>query len=82
VNAKRNGVELYTVTRTTQNEALLWKVAVLGMKKPPCWCRNILPLVHIGILHFSMQEISSGLWSKNFSVLLLDNSVRVSNKKC
>jgi hypothetical protein len=24
----------YTVTRATQNEALLWKIAVLRMKKP------------------------------------------------
>jgi hypothetical protein len=32
----------HTVTRAAQNEALLWKIAVLGMKKAPCWCRNIL----------------------------------------
>jgi hypothetical protein len=25
----------YTVTKANQNEALLWKIAVLGMKKPP-----------------------------------------------
>jgi hypothetical protein len=25
----------HTVTRTTQNEALLWKIAVLGMQKAP-----------------------------------------------
>jgi hypothetical protein len=25
----------YTVTKAAQNEALLWKVAVLGMVKPP-----------------------------------------------
>jgi hypothetical protein len=28
-----HGLPLYTVTRTTQNEALLWKIAVLGMQK-------------------------------------------------
>ncbi len=50
----------YTVTRTTQNEALLWKIAVLGMKKVPCGCRNILPLAHTGTLQSSMMQISSG----------------------
>jgi hypothetical protein len=43
-------------------------------EKAPCWCQNILTLAHIGILHSSMQEISSDLWSKNFYVLLQDNS--------
>jgi hypothetical protein len=25
----------YSVTKANQNEALLWKIAVLGMEKPP-----------------------------------------------
>jgi hypothetical protein len=29
-----------------------------------------------------MLEISSGLWSKTFSVLLRENSGKVSNEKC
>jgi hypothetical protein len=29
-------VEIYTVTKADQNEALLWKIAVLGMEKPRC----------------------------------------------
>jgi hypothetical protein len=33
----------YTVTRATQNEALLWKVAVLGMKKPPVGAGTFCP---------------------------------------
>jgi hypothetical protein len=45
---------MYTVTRATQSEALVWKIAVLGMKKVPCWCRNILFLSHPAILHSSM----------------------------
>ncbi len=68
-----------TVTRTTYNEALLWKIAVLGMKKVPCWCWNILPLVHTDILHPSMLKISSGLRSRTFSVVLQENSGRSSN---
>jgi hypothetical protein len=35
---------IYTVTRTTQNEALLWKITVLGMKKPPVGARTFCPL--------------------------------------
>jgi hypothetical protein len=69
----------HTVTRTTKNEALLWKIAVIGMKKVPCWCCNILPLVHTDILHPSMLEISSGLRSRTFSVVLQENSGRSSN---
>jgi hypothetical protein len=34
----------------------LWKIAVLGMKKP-CWCRNMLSLAHAGILLSSMPEM-------------------------
>jgi hypothetical protein len=29
-----------TVTKANQNEALLSKIAVLGIKKTPCWCRK------------------------------------------
>jgi hypothetical protein len=38
----------YTVTRATQNEALLWKVAVLGMKK-----KTLLVPVHFALRPFS-----------------------------
>jgi hypothetical protein len=31
---------LYTVTRAIQNEALFWKIVVLGMKKNPCWLEH------------------------------------------
>ncbi len=48
-------------------------------EKAPCWWRNILPLAHTGILHSSMLEISSVLWSRTFSVLLQENSVRATN---
>jgi hypothetical protein len=40
---------IYTVTRTTQNEALLLKITDLGIEKAFCWCRNILYLAHTGI---------------------------------
>ncbi len=53
-----------------------------GNEKPPCWCRNILPLAHTDILHSSMLGISSGIWSSAFSVMLQENSVRASNYKC
>jgi hypothetical protein len=33
----------YTVTKATQNEALLWKVAVLGMVKPPVGAGTFCP---------------------------------------
>jgi hypothetical protein len=69
----------HTVTRTIQNEALLWKIAVLGMQKAPRRFWNILSLSHTVILHSSMLEISSGLWSMTFSVLLQENSVRATN---
>jgi hypothetical protein len=35
----------------------LWKIAVLGMKKP-CWCRNMLSLAHASFLLSSMSEMS------------------------
>jgi hypothetical protein len=35
---------LYTVTRTTQNEAVLWKSAGPGMKKPPVGAGTFCPL--------------------------------------
>ncbi len=41
-----------------------------GNEKPPCWCRNILPLAHTDILHSSMLGISSGIWRRTFSVML------------
>jgi hypothetical protein len=41
--------EIHTVTRTTQNEALLWKITDLGIEKTLSWCRNILYLAHTGI---------------------------------
>ncbi len=50
-----------TFTKATQNEALLWKIAVLGMEKIPSWCRNIFYLTHTGILHSSGLEMPSGL---------------------
>jgi len=43
-------------------------IAVLGMKKDPCWGWNIFSLAHTGILHSSMQEMSSGLRSRIFAV--------------
>jgi hypothetical protein len=49
------------------------------MKKPPVGAGNILPLVRTVILYSYMLEISSGLWSKAFSVLLRANSGKVSN---
>ncbi len=36
------------------------------MDKAPCWCGNILSRAHTDILHSSMLEMSSGLWSGNF----------------
>jgi hypothetical protein len=39
-----------TVTKASQNKAFLWKIAVLGMKKPPVGAA--------GILHSSMTEMS------------------------
>jgi hypothetical protein len=35
---------IYTVTRATQNEALLWKITVLGMTKPPVGAGTFCPL--------------------------------------
>jgi hypothetical protein len=72
----------YTVTKATQNEGLLWKVEVLGMAKPPVDAGTFFPSPISGIFHSSILEISSGLWSKTFSVLFHENSVRASNKKC
>jgi hypothetical protein len=45
----------YTVTKANQSEVVLWKIAVLGMKK------SVLVLEHFvtrpcGILHSSMPE--------------------------
>jgi hypothetical protein len=34
----------YTVTKANQNEALLWKIAVLGMEKPPVGAGTFCPL--------------------------------------
>jgi hypothetical protein len=51
---------MYTVTKANQNEALLWKIAVLGMEKSPCWCRNNLSFAHAGILHSSLPKEISG----------------------
>ncbi len=53
-----------------------------GNEKAPCWCRNILPLAHTDILLSSMLEISSGIWSRNITVMLQENSVRSSNYNC
>jgi hypothetical protein len=55
-----------TVTRTTQNEALLWKITNLRIERAPCWCWNILSLAHTGIWHSSMQEMSSSSRSRTF----------------
>jgi hypothetical protein len=33
----------YTVTKANQNEALLWKVAVLGKEKPPVSAGTFFP---------------------------------------
>jgi hypothetical protein len=33
-----------TVTQANQNEALLWKIEVLGMKKPPVGAGTFFPL--------------------------------------
>ncbi len=48
----------YTVTKANQNEALLWKIAVLGTKKSPVGCRKIFSLAQAGMLHSSMPEMS------------------------
>jgi hypothetical protein len=56
----------WTQTRVTQNEVLLWKIAVLGMEKAPFWCWNILSLAHTGYLNPSMPERSSCLRSRTF----------------
>jgi hypothetical protein len=77
--AKQDVGLLYTVTRTTQNEALLWKIAVLGMQKAPRRFWNILSLSHTVILHSSMQEISSGLWSMTFSLRAVAGKFRKSH---
>jgi hypothetical protein len=34
---------VYTVTKANQNEALLWKVAVLGKEKPPVGAGTFFP---------------------------------------
>ena len=60
---------MYTVTKGTSNEALLWKIAVLGMGKDPCWAWNIFSLSYTDILHSSMQERSSSLRRRIFAVL-------------
>jgi hypothetical protein len=33
----------YTVTKDSQNEALVWKIAVLGKKKPPVGAETFCP---------------------------------------
>jgi hypothetical protein len=35
---------IYTVTKATQNEALLWKITVLGMTKSPVGAGKVCPL--------------------------------------
>jgi hypothetical protein len=35
---------MYSVTRATQNEALLWKIAILKMKNPPVGAGIFCPL--------------------------------------
>jgi hypothetical protein len=46
----------YIVTKANQNEALPWKIAVLGIEKVLCWCRNLLSLAHTGILHANIGK--------------------------
>jgi hypothetical protein len=41
----------YTETKANQNEAVLWQIEVLGMKKPPVGA-------YAGILYSSMPEMS------------------------
>jgi hypothetical protein len=47
--------------------------------RPICKCRCPPLLADTDILHSSMLGISSGIWSRTFSVLLMENSVRASN---
>ncbi len=53
-----NSVRTYTVKKLNKRKLSYRKIAVLGMKKAPCWCWNILSLTHTGILHSSTSEIS------------------------
>jgi hypothetical protein len=46
-----------TVEKANQNDVIIWKIAVLGMKKPPVGAETILSLAHAGILHSSMPEM-------------------------
>jgi hypothetical protein len=50
-----------TVTQANQNEALLWKIEVLGMKKPTAGAGTFCPSPISGVLHSSMPEMSSGM---------------------
>jgi hypothetical protein len=47
--------ELYNLKNTelkaNQNEALLWKIEIVGIKKAPYWSWNILSLTHAGLFY-------------------------------
>jgi hypothetical protein len=49
----------YTVAKANEKEALIWKIAVLGRKKPPVNAETFGSLAHAGILHSSKSEMSS-----------------------
>ncbi len=69
----------YTVTKATQNEALLWKIAVLGREKVSFWCRNFLSLSLSGILWFYILPCRKSLPASGPSaVLLQEDSVKAS----
>jgi hypothetical protein len=49
----------YTVAKANKKEALIWKIAVLGRKKPLVNAGTFGSLAHAGIFHSSMSEMSS-----------------------
>jgi hypothetical protein len=73
---------LYTVTRTTQNEAVLWISAGLGMKKPPVGAGTFchLPILIFYFLPCWKYRPVSGAGPS--PCCYRKNSVRTSNYKC
>jgi hypothetical protein len=61
--------QVYTATKAKQNEALLWKTAVLGMKKPPVGARTFL--AHA--LPFPELQFSRG----EFNILYFELSYKI-----
>jgi hypothetical protein len=63
----------YTVTKANQNEALLWKTAVLEMKKPPVVAGTFCPSTMLVFYIPSSQKCQRRAYSFIFCPLMQGN---------